>query len=85
MAKKKILFNNDLNEDDYNVYDNYEDAERQSIQQSLWDLKNIIVDDRGGAIDVDDDTDLDAIETACRNYLKAIRGKFVSKYLLEEA
>lgn len=82
--KAKELFNNDLNKDGHEIYGTVKDANLGAIQSSVDNLKNLIVTDKGYAIDVDNATDLDELKNACRDLIKAVDGKFVSRYVLSK-
>lgn len=83
MAKKE-LFNNDLDPDSYDIFESHSEAQTASVQTALDNLQNVLITDQGDNLIVDEHTELEPIEKACNDLKKAIRGKFVSRYILSD-
>ena len=78
----KELFNNDLAPDSYDIYETFYEAQTASVQTAIDNLQSLVIPDGFTYPIVNEHTELDLIEEACNNFKKAIRGKFVSRYVL---
>lgn len=78
----KELFNNDLDPDSYDIYETFYEAQTASVQTAVDNLQSLIITDGCADLIVNEQAELDLIDEACNNFKKAIRGKFVSRYVL---